>query len=311
MSRFSRKSGADVDPPRRRRSVEDAGASGRKDSLYTRGRTLAGATSHTLRSAEPRALSNATPREKVHHLTNLRRRLALVLSVSLGVIVLLMLFLYQFTANVQVGFSGARPASSAEYERAIQEYLSQNPLERLRFNLDTDKLNAFVSIKLPEVERVEAGGATAAVTSGFDITLRRPVVSWSVDDKTYFVDSHGVSFTKNVYENPSVTIVDNSGVEHTSGTAIASERFLTFVGKVVAQAEANGHKVTKVAIPAGTSRQVELYVEGHEYPIIMSIDRSAGEQAEDMARAIAYFDKQGRKPQYIDIRVKGRAFFRE
>ncbi|QHN42593.1 hypothetical protein GII36_01855 [Candidatus Mycosynbacter amalyticus] len=311
MPRFSRKSGTDVGPPRRRRSVEDAGSPARKDSLYMRGRTLAGATSHTLRSAEPRALSNATPREKVHHLTNLRRRLTLVLSMSLGVIILLMVFLYQFTAGVQVGFSGARPASSSEYEQAIQEYLSQNPLERLRFNLDADKLNTFVNTKLPEVEQVSVGGYTGPVTSGFDITLRKPVVSWNVDDKTYFVDSHGVSFTKNIYENPTVTIVDNSGVEHTSGTAIASERFLTFVGKVVAQAEANGHKVTKVAIPAGTSRQVELYVEGHDYPVIMSIDRSAGEQAEDMARSIAYFDKQGRKPKYLDIRVKGKVFFRE
>lgn len=310
MSLFSRKSQSDASPPRRRRTVEGPRVE-RQASLYTRGRTLAGATSHTLREAEPRALGNATPREKVHHLTNLRRRLSFVLSISLGVVLLLLIFLYQFTAGVHVGFTGARPSEATSYESAVQGYLTQNPLERLRFNLDEDKLNAFVAAKLPEVEKVVPTGYTQPVTSGFEVTLRKPVVSWNVDDKTYFVDSHGVSFTKNVYQNPSVTIVDNSGVEHTSGTAIASERFLTFVGKAVAQVEMNGHKVVKVAIPAGTSRQVEFFINGHDFPVIMSIDRSAGEQAEDMARAVAYFDKQGRKPQYIDIRVKGKVFFRE
>lgn len=309
MPLFSRKSAKNANQPHRRRAIQ--GGDKQQASPYARGRTLAGATSHTLRAADPRALGNATPREKVHHLTNLRRRLSFVLSLSLATIILLVLFLYQFTAGVQVGFSGARPASDDAYEHVIQEYLTQNPLERLRFNLDKDKLDTFVAAKLPEVEHTTQEGYAQPVTSRFEITLRKPVVSWNVDDKTYFVDSHGVSFTKNVYPNPIVTIVDNSGVEHTSGTAIASERFLTFVGKVVAQSQANGHEVTKVAIPAGTSRQVELYVEGHNYPVIMSIDRSAGEQAEDMSRAIAYFDKQGRKPQYLDIRVKGKVFFRE
>lgn len=310
MSLFSRTSRADSQPPRRRRTTDEPAAE-RKDSLYQRGRTLAGATSHTLRAADSRALSNATPREKVHHLTSLRRRLSVILGASLGVILLLVAFLYQFTAGVQIGFSGARPASSAPYEQAVQEYLAQNPLERLRFNLNVEKLNTFVAAKLPEVQQVSAGGYAQPAVSQFSVALRQPVVSWNVDATTYFVDAHGVSFTKNVYQNPTVTIVDNSGVEHTSGTAIASERFLAFVGKAVAAAQQNGHKVTKVAIPAGTSRQVELYVEGHGYPVIMSIDRSAGEQAEDMARVLAYFDKQGRTPRYIDTRVKGKAFFRE
>lgn len=312
MPLFSRKSDTDTGPPRRRRSLDDKpSTSERQASLYTRGRTLAGATSHTLRSAEPRALGNATPREKVHHLTNLRRRLSLILGVSLVMSVLLVVFLYQFTASVHIGFTGQRPTSTQAYEQAVQDYLTQNPLERLRFNLNQSKLSAFVSHKLPEVESVAAEGYAGPVTSGFDITLRRPVVSWNVDDKTYFVDAHGVSFTRNVYPNPTVTIIDNSGVEHTSGTAIASERFLTFVGKVIAQAQQHNLSVTKVAIPAGTSRQIELYIAGHDYPFIMSIDRSAGEQAEDMARVAGYFDKQGRKPKYVDLRVKGKAFFRE
>ena len=315
MSLFSKKSSSDVSPPRRRRSTGDdqqITARDRQSSSYTRGRTLAGSTSHTLRAADTRAISNATPREKVHHLTNVRRKLSWVLSLSLIAIIVLFAFLYQFTANAEVNFNSEAAAQQPEpYEEVIQEYLTQNPLERLRFNLDIDKLNTFVISKLPEVGQITPTGYAGPVSSGFEVELRKPVVSWQVEDNLYFVDANGVSFTKNAYSNPGVIIVDNSGVQHTSGTAIASARFLTFVGKAVALASDRNLPVEKVAIPAGTSRQVELFIAGHAYPVIMSIDRSAGEQSEDMQRALAYFDKNDRKPQYIDLRVKGKVFFRE
>lgn len=317
MPLFSRKRSSNVPPPRRRRSFDGAASEQRADrerqsALYRRGRTLAGSTYHTLKSAEPHALSNATPREKVHHLTQLRRKLSFVLSCSLVVILLLLVFLQQFSAGVDVQFRGSpRAVDTTPYEQAIQDYLAQNPLERLRFNMNREQLNNFVIDKLPEVERIEPAGYSRPVESRFDVTLRKPVVSWQVEDKLYFVDAHGVSFTKSVYPTPVVKIVDNSGVAHTSGTAIASARFLAFVGRAVALVEKNGLNVTQVAIPAGTSRQVALSLANKPYTVVMSIDRSAGEQVEDMVRTVQYFDTRGRAPQYIDLRVKGKAYYRE
>lgn len=313
MPLFSRRSPQEASPPRRRAIDGGAADGGRAPaSPYKRGRTLAGSTGYTLRQADPRALSNATPREKVHHLSSLRRRLTLILSLSVVVIVLLLAFLQQFTAavNLTLAQTGDQ-ASKQAYTATIQEYLNQNPLERLRFNLDAHRLTEFVVAAHPEVAQVDALGYAGPVASGFEITQRKPVVSWQVGDKQYYVDANGVSFTKNAFAQPAVKIVDNSGVEHTPGTAIASARFLTFVGQTVALADGAGFKVTAVTIPAGTSRQVALTIDGHAYPVIMSIDRSAGEQVEDMGRILAYFDKQGRKPQYVDLRVKGKAFFRE
>ncbi len=312
MPLFSRKSKSDNRTPRRRRTADTAGTPERQETLYTRGRTRAGATSHTLRAADERALHAATPREKVHHLTHLRRRLSIVLSVLLVVIICLAFFLQQFTARVTVDFGDApRVADNATYEQVLQAHLTQNPLDRLRFNMDDERLTAFVTSKLPEVESVAQTGYGGLVTSDFAITLRKPVVSWQVEDKQYFVDAHGVSFTKNVYPAPVVKIVDNSGVEYTSGMAIASERFLRFVGQAVAFANKSDLEVTAVTIPTGTSRQVALTIKDHPYQVIMSIDRSVGEQVEDMVRSLNFFDTLDRHPTYVDLRVKGKAFFRE
>lgn len=311
MSPFARKKPTHA-PPRRRDvfSVDDERH--RSSSAYRRGSTRAGSTGHTLRTAQAHALSAATPREKVHHLTGLRRKLSSLLVALIVMIALLGIFLQQFTANIQTTFAGDIKVSSYQgYVDVIQQYLAQHPLERLRFNLNAEELTAFVISRYPEVESIKQIGYAGHVTSEFNITLRKPVVSWQVQDKLYYVDAYGVSFTRNAFAAPSVTIMDNSGVEHTSGTAIASARFLSFVGRVVALAHQNSINVQQVMIPAGTSRQIELIVEGRGYPIVMSIDRSAGEQAEDMVRAIEYFSQQGREPRYIDLRVKGRAFYRE
>lgn len=283
-------------------------------SLYRTGRTLPGATTARLHSAEARAIKTATPREKIHHLSHVRRRIAGVLAVVVAVLIGVLIFLWQFTATVimQPDSRVAIPQTDLqEYASSIQQYLSDNPTERLRFNLNKARLNEAITRRHPEVLEVTQVGAAGFTTTKFFIQLRKPVVSWRVDDAQYYVDAQGVSFTKNIFDNPAVTIADNSGVRHTPGTAIASARFLSFVGRAVAAVQARGLVVQQVSIPAGTSRQIELSLKDVAYPFILSIDRSAGEQAEDISRALLYFGNQGVAPRYVDLRVKGKAFYRD
>lgn len=274
---------------------------------------MAGSTSHTLRQNQAHALQAATPREKVHHLSHMRRKLSALLIGALVAIITIAVFLQQFTASVVISLDDVPhdAAMAARYERSVQEYLSHNPLQRLRFNLDESKLTRHVQEQYAEVEQITNLGFEALVTTEFKVGLREPVVSWQVDDDVYYVDADGVSFSRNYYSEPPVKIVDNSGVDYTAGTAIASERFLRFVGQAVAQAKERGIVVTEVSIPAGTSRQAALTLEGRPYQVIMSIDRSVGEQVEDMSNALSFFDTMDWHPTYVDLRVKGKAFFRE
>lgn len=284
----------------------------RKAVQFKRGRTLAGSTSARIRATETTALQAATPREKVHHLSNVRRKLMGVFVAVLVLALLLAGIIWQFSAGVLVQLDELTTQPEAkQYESTIQSYLAENPTERLRFNLNEKRLSEYVHKNHTEVERVTQGGFSSPAKTVFTVKLRNPVASWQVDGGQYFVDAYGVSFTKNMYDDPQVTIVDNSGVRHTPGTAIASERFLGFVGRAVALGHENQLAIKSASIPAGTSRQVELTVDGVEYPIILSIDRPVGEQIEDALRAVQHFTNTGKKPTYVDIRVKGRAFFRE
>ena len=296
----------------RRTAAEQAANESKTDNTtFRRNRTLTGSLSSQVSSANERQADLKSPRMHAHDLTHLRRKISGVLGLTLVVCLLLAGLLFQLTARpVATAADGSVALDKQHYEKAIDEYLSRRPVERLRFVLDGNSLNEYIRRELPEVASVHVEGAAGFGASNFNITVRKPIVSWMIGSSQYFVDASGVPFQKNYYDIPSVRIVDESGVEQTAGTAIASSRFLNFVGRAVSLAKEYNLEIEQAMIPPNTTRQIELRVVGHTYPIKLSLDRSVGEQIEDMQRAIEYFDAKKLVPHYVDVRVSGKAFYK-
>jgi hypothetical protein len=203
------------------------------------------------------------------------------------------------------------PVDNNKYEKAIQDYLDTNPMSRLSFFLDQPALTAYVSSKLPEISNITQGNMVGIGNSNFNINMRKPVAGWKINDKQYFVDLKGIPFEQNYFSSPTVSIVDNSGISLKIGTtAIASNRFLSFVGRVVNSAKSSGYTVIQAALPINTTRELEIRLKEGNYVIKLSIDRPAGEQVEDMVAAVRYFTARGQTPEYIDVRVSGKAFYK-
>ncbi len=304
------------DQPRRRqlsqeRIAEDRhqGDAGRQ--LFRRNRTLTGSRSASVSSAAELDADLRSPRAHVHHLVAHRRRLGSILAFVVLSIAFLLWLLYEFTAFVHVS-----PADSSivlqqnRYDKIIDEYLAIHPIERLRLLTNNTNLEAYVKRQAPEVAALRTTGAAGFATGQFQVSLRHPVAGWLLGDQQYFVDDTGIAFQNNYFEQPAVKISDESGVPQTAGSAVASTRFLQFVGRSVAAAHEYGLTVEQATIPSGTTRQVELRVTGHGYPIKLSLDRPVVEQIEDMQRAIAYMDRKQMTPQYIDVRVSGKAYYK-
>lgn len=321
MSLFSRKK--PVDTPRRRQNSHagdarreaaerQAAAVDAGNATFRRNRTLTGSLSSRVSSANEQQSDLKSPRIHAHDLAKQRRKIGGVLGVTLGVCLLLCIVLYQFTAR-PVAFSGdgSIAIEKSRYEKVLDDYLARHPVERFRFVLDAQRLNEYVRRQLPEVVSVNAEGSAGFGASSFSFTIRKPLVSWMIGSSQYYVDASGVPFQVNYYDIPSVKIVDQSGVEQTAGTAIASSRFLNFVGRAVSMASKAGLEVEQAIIPVNTTRQVELRVKGHDYPVKLSLDRSVGEQIEDMQRVISYFDTNKVAVEYVDVRVSSKAFYKQ
>jgi hypothetical protein len=301
------------DMPRRRtgssQQPKNSGASDK--SLFRRNRTLVGSLSASVSSASEMDASLRSPRAQAHHLSAHRKRLSGILTLIVLMSAFLIWFLYEFTASVSVNSAnGGLVIDGGKYEKIITSYLNAHPAERLRITLNHKQLTAYVSREAPEVSDVRANGSAGFATSRFDIGFREPLASWLIGSNQYYVDKTGVSYTVNYFEEPAVRIVDQSGVPQSSGSTVASSRFLQFIGRTVDTATSRGLTIERAVIPSGATRQVELFASGHSYPIRMSLDRSVGEQVEDIERALKYFDEKGQSPQYVDVRVSGKVFYR-
>jgi len=304
---FPRRASKDTAPRRRTPPTSDVSSRGRPlDSglQFKRNQTLSGVR---------RTSEEVSERTKAHRLAQQRRKIGSIFLLSVGVVIILTLLVFQFTARVVVTASSqplSRVIESQKYEMMINEYLGIHPVERLRFVLNEAGLSAYVAQAAPEVERVSLTSSTDVVESNFTLTLREPVAGWQINGNQYFVDDTGVVFQENYYNQAQVQIVDQSGATPEQGSTVASTRLLSFVGRVVAFSREEDYTVTEVNLPVGTTRQIEVRLEGVRPYVKFTIDREAGEQVEDMARSLNYFAAENITPQYLDVRVSGRAAYK-
>lgn len=252
-------------------------------------------------------------RARIHHLRKLRRKVGATLGIAVLALVVIIIGISQFTQSVYVALpdSGVvRQPNVEQYQRHFNEYFQRHPMQRFRFITNYDQLSQWMQESAPEVAKVTPRGLQSLGVAKYEVRLRQPLVSWTVNDEQYYVDTSGVTFRQNYFAQPTVAVIDDSGARIEQGSAIASSRLLSFVGRAVALAGDNGFTVIKVELPTGSMRQVYLHGEGA--PVVrMTIDRGVEYQIEDMRRALAFFGGSGQSPQYIDVRTSGRVFYRE
>jgi len=110
--------------------------------------------------------------------------------------------------------------------------------------------------------------------------------------------------TETVKYTPTVEIVDEGG------TGYVTDKIKEFVGMAEADFKDYGYKVIKAIVPAGKTREVDIYLEGRTEFYKCQIDRSAAETAEDATRMIKYLDERGKTASYVDVRIAGRAYYK-
>lgn len=298
--------------PRRRLANDNIRVSN-PSNIFQRNRTLIGSTSNRLDNLNIKS-GLESPRSHIHHLTTKRRKFFGILIVVITAIVFLWVLINNFTATVIVSTSSnvtmSKSVDISRYEKAIQDYLDNNPINRFKFLVNNAELTSYISSILPEVESVTQKNMIKIGETNFVVMMRTPVAGWAINNKQYYVDAMGVPFEQNYFSSPTVQIVDNSGVSLQTGQVSVSKRFLGFVGLIVSLAKINGYMVTQAILPANTTRELEIKLSGINLSVKLSIDRPAGEQIEDMSRAIQYFTSRNQTPSYIDVRVSGKAFFK-
>lgn len=312
MALFSKKQ---LDAPRRRLRANKLARHVTEQSLeqrsaFRRNRTLTGSVSSQIVSTNESNAQLKSVRVQTHELAATRRHIGGILLLVLMGCLMLYGLISQFTAGVVVKSHKALLKLDPGYEQIMQSYFASRPVERLRFLIDANHFNEYVQLRAPEVASVKVEGSAGFGVSAFTVAMREPIAGWSIHQQQQYVDASGTAFERNYFASPTVQIIDNSGAQVQAGQAVASNRFLGFVGRAVGLAKNQGYTVLEVVIPAGTTREVELRLEGVSFPVRFSVDRPAGQQTEDMARVLRWLQSHAITPQYLDVRVSGKAFYK-
>ena len=228
-------------------------------------------------------------------------------AVSLAIVVFL---LFQLTIDISIQTPDMKSSnSSKKYVAALNEYYSAHPAERFRFFLNNNDLKQFFLQKAPEVKNIRIEG-DFLVRSAVKLTFRQPVAQWSSGGKVYFVDDGGVTFEQNYFDTPAVAVRDESGLPTRGGQEVINRQFLSFLGQAVSAFAQYKIKVSEATLPASTVRQVWFKVEGRATQVRMTVDRSAQSQVKQAIITLEYLGKTGSAPEYIDVRVDQRSFYK-
>jgi len=287
---------------------------GQDTYTFRRSRTLTGTTSTKVAATAEHRSQLKTPRLQVHELQQERARvLKLLLGLSGGALVLVWLIATYIGSFVILYAQQPRTTAQpvlAGYQRSLQDYFASRPLQRFGFALDANQLQDFMRTQHSElanftISRQWYGGGVQFVAA-----FRKPLLVWQTGGTRLYVDDQGIAFRYDMYGTPLVSVEDQSGIAPDVGTSVVSQRFIKFLGRMVgAVNKADKGQVSSIIIPAST-REVDLKLQGREYPIKTEIDRDPLQQAQDIVVALNYFDAHSVKPQYIDVRVSGKAFYK-
>lgn len=286
---------------------------GQDTNTFRRSRTLTGSKSSSVSAANESRGKLQSDRLKKQSLRRYQQLLLIGLGGILIVIGGLYYLLSQYIGSAKVSYQPsvglALQPETREYTDAIIRYLGARPAERFRFALDEKSLTAVVNQKHPEVASITSDKGAVGV-GDFMVTFRQPAVSWKIGQKHYFVDNYGETFEKNFYPSSGVTVRDNSGAAVNNENVLASRGFLRFLGRLVALTNQSGLKVVEASLPPGTTRQIDLKLEGRGYTIKTHTDRDPAAIVLDIQRVINYLDQRELSPAYVDVRVPGRAYYK-
>lgn len=264
----------------------------------------------TLNSRQTISPLEASERLEAHELVKKRRSVARRLFMTAVGLAIIVSLLFQLTIDISIQTPDMKSSnSSKKYVAALNEYYSAHPAERFRFFLNNNDLKQFFLQKAPEVKNIRIEGDFLA-RSAVKLTFRQPVAQWSSGGKVYFVDDGGVTFEQNYFDAPAVAVRDESGLPTRGGQEVINRQFLSFLGQAVSAFAQYKIKVSEATLPASTVRQVWFKVEGRATQVRMTVDRPAQSQVKQAIIVLEYLGKTGSVPEYIDVRVDQRSFYK-
>jgi cell division septal protein FtsQ len=197
------------------------------------------------------------------------------------------------------------PASTTEEVRKIMS-AHWSMRNTLTFNASTftqDLMAVDASIKSVVVKRQLPGGLIITVA------LKQPSLGWMTGSDGHLLDADGTAIGPLPVGSKLPLVIDDSNLPVTTGQAVVSPRFVSFVTASAIQIPNTGLGITKYEIKDTT---LDLYLSTNRgYQLILDTSRPVGDEVTDLKAVLANLKLTNKTPaQYIDLRISGRAYYK-
>lgn len=102
---------------------------------------------------------------------------------------------------------------------------------------------------------------------------------------------------------PTIDVIDESETGVTS-------KMRDFVAQIERDYADIGLSANRAVIPAGKMREIHMFLNGYDFYVKLNIDRGTAVSAEDTKRMVEYIVGRDLHPEYIDVRVSGKAYYK-
>ncbi len=120
---------------------------------------------------------------------------------------------------------------------------------------------------------------------------------------TQVIENHHKVEQEKSIVSPTIPIIDEAKIG-------VSSRVKDYVVSLEEDLQTIGLKPNRAVVPVGKSRELDVFLDGYDYYFKLNIDRKTSIAAEDMKRMISYLTERDIHPEYVDIRVKGKAYYK-
>lgn len=295
------------------RSMEES----QNEYSFRRSRTLSGSLSSSVTASKTRQPDLKSDRVKLHELHSSHRFLRAGLILLLGLVLVsgFLLAHSMLFADIRLAYQRAIPASEQEsLQQMLTDYVNRNPSQAFTVSFNEQQAAQFLQQTHPEVAFIEADVSWFGIgADALRIGFRKPIVVWQIAGQRYYVSKDGVAFKRYWGPQPRLKVEDQSGYqpELAKEDSVASQRFIGYLGQLLGKLQDSKRVgiVERVVIPP-VPQQLHLYIGDRNYPIKTNTMRNPTAQAHDIAYALKYFDEQQITPEYVDVRVEGKAYYK-
>ena len=158
---------------------------------------------------------------------------------------------------------------------------------------ESERLAARKKEKGKKIFKVLALFAVLAIVA---VIITMEVTTWMVNRKK-------IEEARNVPQ-PTVAIIDESGQGITN-------KIKEYVGQLEIDLSDIGLSLNRAVVPSGKNREIDIYLNGNdEVYFKLNVDRGTAVSAEDTKVMLNYLTEHDLHPQYVDIRVKGKGYYK-